>query len=144
MNAIRTALQSLVNDASSALVENKYEGDSWEIGEADGVSSTVFLETEDIEYMTIGPTRSLDHICEWRIESVTKSFASGSPVVHAQTLLETAVQSITDQITDRTLGGIVHDTKITGSEYKFNNEGDQTVGIAILRLETFHTTTKTD
>ena len=136
ITTIRDDIYNLILTATSFSSSNtekgRYAGQN--IPKADLPKAVLYFEGAEPEYMSVGATRTIEFLSNWRVDIFTTSEATA----------DSLVQEVVDSLNDRTLGGDTHDLQLAGLNYEFTTEADADYVKASLQLITNHKTTKGD
>jgi len=145
---IRTALESQAATAIigvSYVTYGKAEGDSLEPQAEPSppqINANVIFEREEYDYVSTGPSRSVDVVSIWQIQYAAKE--SGATYVALDAIMDLIAERAFTALTDRTLGGHVHDAQVTDIEYEYSSEGDQKFGAVRVSYRINYTITTSD
>lgn len=94
----------------------------------------IYTSTDDAEYATLTPPRTLDRLLTITVEAYVK----------ANTGYDNTLDQIEDEIrtalyADLTRGGNAQDTRIVAFSSQFNDEGDQPIAYGELTVEVHYT-----
>lgn len=139
MAHIRTSIRNDVVTAITGLSltgSNVFASRLYPISSASLPGITVYADSENTAYLTMGLPRTQERILTLTIEVYV------SAVANYDTTLDTICAQIEDALyTDVERSGLAKDTKVTAFNSQFSGDGDQPVGIGILTVEVkYHST----